>query len=536
MKNSLKIFKIKSFPKAELLSGFLVSLIALPLSLGIAAASGFPPIMGVLTAAIGGIIVSYFMGAEATIKGPAAGLIVILAGSVAAFREITHDPDAAWKLTAAIVALAGIAQIILGYARIAKLVEIFPHSAVHGMLAAIGIIIVVKQLPIALGDDPTINSGQGIIQMIMNIPTDLTHMTTQIAVIGSVSLAILFSWNYLRHPIFKKIPAAFVVLIAGIILGQLFELSRPGMEHFKPLVKINKLSLHFNANFNIFRIEYLGIFIKYFIMMLLIGSLESLLSAKAIDLIHPSKKKSDLNKDLSAVGIGNSISGILGGLPMISEIVRSSANLDYGGRSRWSNFFHGCFLLLYMLVLYPFINMVPMASLAAMMIYAGYRLASPKEFAKTYKIGWEQLTIFVVTIITTLATDLLIGIFSGILTEIVLQILMGVPVTHYFRSNWVVNENDDNTVTIYMKSSGLFINYHTFEKTVRNYAKKIPVIVDASEVRYLDHSFLEKFHDLSEYIHRHGGFIKLTGTSHLENISKHPMSARRIRSKVNNPV
>lgn len=528
MKNKTIFSDFRAALKTDLLSGFLVSLIALPLSLGIAAASGFPPIMGVMTAIVGGIIVTFFMGAEATIKGPAAGLIVILAGSVAAFKDLTHDPDLAWKLTAAVVVVAGLIQIVLGFLKVAKLVEFFPVSAVHGMLAAIGLIIIVKQLPVALGDEPTLNKGKDIIGMILNIPLDITHETTQIAIIGIVSIAILFSWTFIKNSFLTKVPAAFIVLVVGIILGQVFDLGRAELTDIKPLVKMDPVKLNFNANFSVFNPEYLSIFIKFTIMMVLIGSLESLLSAKAIDLIDPEKRKSNLTKDFWSVGIGNTIAGFLGGLPMISEIVRSSANLSYGGRRRWANFFHGCFLLLYALILYPFINMVPMASLGAMMIFAGYRLASPKEFSKTYNIGWEQLTIFVGTIIITLSTDLLIGVFSGIAIKIILQIIMGVPFKHYFGLKTLVEDKGENHFTIHMLSSGLFTTYLGLEKIVHTLPASSSLRLDVSKATYIDHTFMEKLHELSKEHIQNGGSFQIIGMDKLHGKSQHPHSARKL--------
>lgn len=175
------------------------------------------------------------------------------------------------------------------------------------------------------------------------------------------------------------------------------------------------------------------VFIKYVVMFLLVGSLESLLTVKAIDLLDPYKRKSDISRDVEAVGAGNVISGLLGGLPMISEIVRSSANIQNGGRTRWANLFHGIFLLIFVVALAPVIKMVPVAALAAMLIFLGFRLASPNEFRHIYHIGKEQLIIFLVTIAATLSTDLLIGIAAGIVTKIIIQLFYGVKgVTHFF--------------------------------------------------------------------------------------------------------
>lgn len=527
MKNNNIFSDFRAALKTDIISGFLVSLIALPLSLGIANACGFPPIMGLITAITGGLFVSFFMGSESTIKGPAAGLIVIMAGCVAAFKELTHDETMAWQLTAAVVVIAGILQFILGYLKVARLIEIFPLSAVHGMLAAIGIIIMVKQLPIALGDNPSLNKGKDIFEMIMNIPADVTHKTTQIAIIGLVSLFIMFTWNYVPLKWLKKIPAAFIVLLTGVIMGRILHLDDHTLANLNPLVHIEGISLHINANFNAFSSQYLPVVLEYTTLIVIIGSLESLLSTKATDLLDPQKRSSNMHRELQSVGIGNTVSGLLGGLPMISEIVRSSANIGFGGKTRWSNFFHGLFLLIFAVLLYPIINLIPMASLAALMIYAGFRLASPKEFVKTYKIGWEQFLIFIATIFVTLATDLLIGIFAGILVKIIIQIISGVPVMHYFRSRIVLDTSSLGQVTIHLNSSGLFTNYLKVEKHIQQYAATNTVILDVSQAHYIDHSFMDKIHELRHAIHANGGHMRVEGTELLKHKSAHPMAARK---------
>lgn len=318
-----------------------------------------------------------------------------------------------------------------------------------------------------------------------------------------------------------------LVLVLGIVLGQVFHLGDHGFDNLKPLVNPGEMSLSVNADFGIFSSAYTPILIKYIILFVLIGSLESLLSAKAIDLLDPEKRKSNFNKDLWAVGLGNSLSGLLGGLPMISEIARSSANLNNGGRTRWSNFFHGIFLLLFVLILAPFIKMVPIASLAAMLIFVGYRLASPKEFIKTYKIGWEQLVVFISTIVMTLSTDLLIGVFSGILVKIILQIIMGVPVLHYFSTKMDVQNHGDNRYTINLLSSGLFTNFVKISGAIEKLPSGSNVTLDLSKANYVDHSFMEKMHDFSKDMIAAGNHLHLSGTENLKNISNHPLSARR---------
>lgn len=303
LKSSNSILQsLKQYWKSDLLSGFLVSLIALPLCLGIAGASNFPPIMGVLTAIVGGLIVSLFAGSELTIKGPAAGLIVICAGAV---EELGRgNLETGWHLTLAVVVIAGVLQVVLGKLKVASLADFFPLSAVHGMLAAIGIIIMSKQLHLAVGILPAELKGKEPLELLMMVPHSLMNMEWHIAAIGGVSLIILFGWKYIGKGFLAKVPPALVVLIVAVIMGQFFHLYDPIYQARKPLVNPGDFNINLNVDFAaLTNLELLPIFLKYLLMFTLIGSLESLLTGRAIDLLDPHKKKSDLSKDLSAVGI-----------------------------------------------------------------------------------------------------------------------------------------------------------------------------------------------------------------------------------------
>jgi MFS superfamily sulfate permease-like transporter len=304
--------------KTDAISGFIVFLLALPLSLGIAKASEFPPIMGLLTAIIGGLIVSLMMGSKLTIKGPAAGLIVIVAGAVAEFGQ--GDPILGWKLALGAMVVAGVIQILFGVLKLGKLADFFPLSAIHGMLAAIGIIIIAKQLPVLLNDDPTLAKGKGPLELIANIPNFIMNLDPKATMIGVISLAIMLGWPFIKNKTIKMIPAPLVVLLFAIPceLFMHFKETEPAYA----LVKIGSLVDNININVSFDGFAQTGLFIKYVIMFALVGTIESLLTVKAIDLMDPYKRKSNMNQDLIAVGIGNTIAAIFGGLPMISEVAR----------------------------------------------------------------------------------------------------------------------------------------------------------------------------------------------------------------------
>ncbi|ADB41003.1 SulP family inorganic anion transporter [Spirosoma linguale] len=513
--------------QSDLLSGFLVSLIALPLSLGIASASNFPPIMGVLTAIVGGLIVALFAGSEPTIKGPAAGLIVIVAGCVEELGK--GDLELGWKLTLGVIIAAGVLQVVMGILKVAKLADFFPLSAVHGMLAAIGIIIMSKQIHLAVGIAPSELKGKEPLELLAMVPHSLSHMEWHVAVIGLVSLVILFSWPNIKSKAIKQIPPALVVLVVAIALGLYFNLSDTKLySAIKPLVNPGEFKLSYNANFGAWSGDMLPVALKYLAMFTIIGSLESLLTGKAIDLLDPYKRKSNLSKDLTAVGIGNMVSAALGGLPMISEVARSSANLTNGGKTRWANFFHGGFLLLFVVALVPLIKLVPVAALAAILIAVGFRLAAPKEFRHMHHIGAEQLIVFVITIIATLATDLLVGIAVGIAAKFVIQLALGLPIKYLFNPQQeLISEGSHHTLTI--TGAAVFTNYLSIKKQLDTIPQEAGqhVTVDLHQARFVDHTVMENLHNYERDFQLAGGEFHVINLDGHQPMSTHPLAARR---------
>ena len=500
----------------DALSGFLVSLIALPLSLGIAGASGFPPIMGVLTAIVGGIIVSFFAGSALTIKGPAAGLIVIVAGSVEAIG---------YENTLLIVVVTGLLQIIFGFLKVATLANFFPLSAVHGMLAAIGIIIMSKQLHFALGIAPSELKGKEPIELLEMLPHSFMNFNSSIAIIGLVSLVILFGMPLIKNKIVKAIPAPLVVLIVSIGLAQYFNLSDPALENLKPMVNPGVFDINLKIDFNnISGIFSNSSFWQYLFLFTIIGSLESLLTAKAIDLLDPWKRKARLNRDLIGVGIGNVFAGLLGGLPMISEVARSSANINNGGRTQWANFFHGISLLLFVVLLVPVIKLVPITALAAMLIFVGFRLASPKTFIHAYHTGKEQLLVFVTTIIVILFTDLLVGIFAGIVLELIIDLFYGQKITSLFSAPVTIS-SDNGNYTIKINGSCTFSNWISFENKLKSVPTDARITIDASNAKFLDHTFMENIIHLKDEREFDGGSLELRGTEGMFRNSEDKTSA-----------
>lgn len=503
---------------SDLTAGFVVFLLALPLSLGIAKASEFPPVMGLVSAIMGGLVATFFAGSKLTIKGPAAGLIVIVAGAVTEFG----GGATGWHLTLGVMVVAGLVQVAFGLLKFGKFVDFFPLSAVHGMLAAIGLIIIAKQIPVLLNVDPTLMKGKGPLELFASIPEFFANLDPKVSIIGGISLAIMLGWQLVKHPLLKQVPAPLLVLLFAIPTGLYLNLSASPAY---TLVKVGNLAEQIGYQADFSGISMVGIFIKYVIMVALVGSLESLLTVKAIDLLDPWKRKSDPNKDIIAVGIANTLTAFIGGLPMISEVARSSANVAQGARTRWANLFHGLFLLVFALLAYPLLEMIPNAALAAMLFAVGVKLAHPKEFLHTYHIGPEQLAIFVTTIFFTLFEDLLIGIAAGIMLKVVIHLFRGASLRSLFKAGTTVESEGDN-VTVKLGEAALFTNYLGLKKHLDEIPGGKQVSIQLDDTRLIDHSVMENLHHFEEDYARTGGHVSLVGLDHLRPVSSHPLAAR----------
>jgi MFS superfamily sulfate permease-like transporter len=531
---------LRRYFRYDILAGFLVFLIALPLCLGIARACGYPPISGIFTAIIGGILTTFISNSELTIKGPAAGLIVIAIGCINDFGGdgmtggwSVADQNA-YRAALAVGVAAGVIQILFGLFRSGILGEFFPTSAVHGMLAAIGVIIIAKQVPVALGVTP--EKGAGPIQLLLNIPREIGGMNPEIALIGLVSLILLFGLPLFKNKYVKMIPAPMVVVLITVPLGIYFGLTH---EHTYTLWgEQHKVGDQYLVNVPDNMTEALTFpdfsalgqlkAWNWVMMFALIGTLESMLSAKAIDTLDPWKRKTNLDRDTLAVGIGNTISACVGGLPMISEIVRSKANIDNGARTRFADLFHGLFLLVFVASVPFLIHRIPNAALGAMLVYTGFRLASPHEFVNVYKIGREQFIIFTTTIVAVLATDLLIGIAIGIAVKFLIHLCNILPLLSLFRPEITVEKRDEQTHVVSVKQLAVFSNWIPIRRRLLSLvAPGHKIILDLSETLLVDHTVMEKLHELERELGEEDCHLEVTGLEDHQPLSRHPHAARK---------
>lgn len=518
--------------KADIMSGFIVFLIALPLSLGIAMASGVPPMAGIISAIIGGVVVSLISGSHVTINGPAAGLIVVVLCSV----DRLGGGTLGYKGTLAAIVVSGAILVVLGLSKAGELGKLFPASVIHGMLAAIGIIIMTKQLPYMLGVSV---EAKEPIALVMAIPTMIAHLNPAIATIAFVSLLLLIAHSMSEHRLVKKIPAPVIVIAVAVALGSCFGLDKPhqynllGMQHqIEPLKCLIALPKNVMDGIVMPDFSHLNSYAFWLsvLSITLIQGLESLLSCTAVDRLDAHRRQANLSRDVAAVGCGTVVSGMLGGLPIIAEIVRSSANISNGAQTRWSNFFHGLFVLLALLFAASIINRIPLSALAAILIVTGYKLAAPRVFKEIHEIGIEQTIVFLTTIVATLSTDLLIGVSIGICTKLVLHSVRGAALSNLFSAKVTSQTQPDGSIRLAVSGALIFSNYLSLKRQLDRISKGKRVLIDLSAARLIDHSVMEHLHFYSEEYSRIGGTFDIIGLNRHESASKHPLSARRLKT------
>jgi MFS superfamily sulfate permease-like transporter len=491
---------LKQTFSADLLAGMVVFLIALPLCLGIAVASGAPPFAGIISGIIGGIIVGVLSKSNVSVTGPAAGLIAIILVAVT---------DLGYETFLAAVMIAGLIQLVLGLAKAGGISSYFPTSVIEGMLVAIGIIIIKKELPHAIGYDlehegdffsyQLLKEDEGFFGELIH---SLNFAHTGAMIVALVSIVIIIAFN--KVPALKKIkaiPGALVAVVAGILLNELFKIAAPqwiiANEHLVILPTASSVANFFSqfqtpsfAGFSNPQVWVVGLTIA------IVASIETLLCLEAGDKMDPLKRYSSANAELRAQGIGNMLSGLIGGLPMTSVIVRTTANINAGARSKWSAIFHGIFLLLAVIAIPGLLNKIPMASLAAILIMIGLRLASPKVFLHIWHSGKHQFVPFIITVIAVVFTDLLKGVGIGLVVSIFYILAGNMKLAYFFRKE---KHNEGETIHIDLAQEVSFLNKAAIKQTLGALPENSTVVVDAANTVYIDHDVLELLRDFVNY-------------------------------------
>ncbi len=526
--NNIKTF-FKALPK-NIFSGFVVSLIALPLGLGLAMASDAPPISGVIAAVIGGVVVSILGGSNVTIAGPGNGLVGVLLGTIA-----TLGLESAY----AAIICSGALLLVLGFLRLGKLADFFPSSAIQGMLAAIGLIILGKQFHIMLAHRI---KRKDTIDYLFEIPftiNDAIHYQNTgliyAALAGVISFLIMIFYSKIRNKYLQLIPAPMWIVILSIGFSYYFELvaheANPialkymisGIPEFSEIV-----SQIPTVNFG--KIGTLPFWTSV-LALTLIASIESLLSIKAVDKLDPEKRRSNVNRDLKALGLATVGSGFLGGLNVVTVIARSSVNVNNGGSNRSSNFFHALFLVIFIVLFSTQLTRIPLPALMAILVYTGYKLASPENIRKIFKIGKEQLIIFFVTLIVTLKIGLISGILSGVFITFIIHIVINKNVT-LFAKNWlkpnVLMFQEDTHYYVSVKHFCSFLNFYKLKEKLDAIPENEDVILDFSLCQFVDHTVMENLNNYQELFTKRGGHFEVLGLDLHDTESEHPFALRRL--------
>lgn len=497
MQNIMKNFQ--NHWQSDVAAGFVVFLVALPLCLGIALASGAPIVSGLISAIIAGCLVSWLSGSELSVSGPAAGLTSVVAAG------ILHIGSWTGFLTATVI--AGVIQIVFGVLRCGALASFFPNCVIKGMMAAIGLIIIIKQIPHAVGWDSDFEGDESFFQQFDHSNTfqslvDAWNHITPGALIVSV-IAVLIVWLWSRPAIqsrsyFKVVPAPLLVVVAGVITNKILgiyfgELALvPASGHLVAVPQFSSLN-GFMASLSRPDFSVVGRADVWVLglTMAAIASIESLLSVEAADRMDPDRRITNGNKELIAQGVGNVFNGLFGGLVMTAVIVRSSTNIYAGAKSRVSCFVHGLLMLLSVLVLAPLLNEIPLASLAIVLISVGLKLTHPFLVRGMWNLGGEQFLPFVVTIIAILFSDLLTGVAVGLGVALLIIVRM-----NHQRAITVVS--DQNLWLIRFAKDVSFAHKGAFKKALAEIPDGSSVIIDGAGASFIDFDILEEIKDFLE--------------------------------------
>ena len=491
----------KKFLRQDLSSGLVVFLVALPLCLGIGLAStnvkeitGMPNVFaGLISGVIGGVVVGFISNSRIGVSGPAAGLITVITAAITTLGSFEGF------LTA--VLLSGIIQLLAGFLKLGIIGHYFPSSVIKGMLAAIGITLILKEIPHAIGYDKDFFGDEAFFQLDgHNTFSELLYAANAFhpgaIIIGLCSLLILILFDKVltkRYSVFKFIPGALIVVVLGVLFNQLFSILSSGLYvDTKHLVEIPRATSagEFFSFFNAPDFTYLSNPNTYIVAMTiaLIGSVETLLSVEATDKLDPEKHLTPTNRELKAQGVGNIISGLIGGLPITQVIVRSSANVNAGAKTKYSAIFHGLLLLVCVITIPSVLNMIPLATLAAVLIMVGYKLASVSLFKSVYRTGLEQFLPFVLTIAGVLFSDLLKGIALGMVVALFFILRRN------YHNNYVMEKasTPEGTVhTMVLSEEVTFLNKGSIVETLREFPMNGRLIIDGSRCRSIDHDIQE---------------------------------------------
>ena len=526
--------------QSDLIAAVSVSLIALPLSLGIALAAGAPAMSGIISAIVGGVVTTLYRGGHISVNGPAKGVIAVILLGIALMDDGSGQ---AFNYVLAAVVISGAIQVLLGLLKLGRLADIFHSSVIHGILAAIGIIIFAKQIHVALG---THSDSSSIIQNLVDAVMFLPQANPFVVIIAIVGLLLLLFHSKISNRFFHILPTPMWVIALSIpfvyafnffdhhtlsFLGKTYEVGPSLLLDIPDNIMDSIMYPNFSK---INTIE----FWTTVVSILIITSIESLAIAKAVDKIDPYKRKTDLNKDLIGIGLSTMVAGLIGGLPIIAVIIRSTVNIHNGAKTKWSNMYQGLLLLIFIVVLSPIMRQVPLCAFAILLVYTGFKLASPSVFKQIYNQGIEQLIFFIATMVLTLYTNLLIGLLGGLLLAMVSHMLLAkASISQFFKmvyrsgSNLVINP--DGSYDIKVKGIANFLGILKIDKMVAQIPFGSDVNIDLSETRLVGITYMDYIVDYLKVQKNSGGNVIIKGLdSHVSSSTYN----RALKIALNNQV
>ena len=493
-------------------SSIVVFLVALPLCLGIALGSGAPLFSGIIGGIVGGIVIGTLSGSQLSVSGPAAGLTAIVAAAIGKLDL--------YEVFLLAVVLGGVIQLIFGFLKAGILGDYIPYSVIKGMLAAIGLILILKQFPHLLGYDTDFpgdetfqqNDGENTFS---GITSSVRNIVPLAVIIGLVGIGIQILWEKVlakKHKAIKLIPAPLVVVAVAVIISEYMRSTNSSLSLNDTLlvkIPVAESAKEFTSFFtfpDFSALNNFGVWTSA-LTIAIVASLETLLNLEASDELDPYKRVSPTNRELKAQGVGNIVSGLIGGLPLTSVIVRTSANVNAGARTKMSAIIHGVLLLVSVAFIPKILNLIPLSALAAILIYTGFKLVKPSIFKEFYTKGSTQIVPFVVTILAILFTDLLVGILIGCVTG-----LFFVMRSNFKSAVFVVNDN--NNYLFRLRKDVSFLNKPIIKRKLEEVPEDCNVLIDATRADFIDVDVIEVIDDFMKHAHLKNITVELKKSNH----------------------
>ena len=504
--------------QSDLIAAISVSLIALPLSLGIALAAGAPAMAGILSAVVGGIVTTFFRGGHVSINGPAKGVIAVILLGITLMDDGTGQ---AFNYVLAAVVVSGAIQTVFGLLKLGRLADVFHSSVILGILAAIGIIIFAKQIHVALG---THSDSPNIVQNLIDAVLFLPQANPFVVIISLTGLIILLFHSKVAFRFFQFFPAPIWVITLSIPFVYFFNFFDAHNINFfgrsyevgpKLLLEIPENIMDSIMHPNFSKIDTIEFWTTVF-SLLIITSIESLAIAKAVDKIDPYKRKTDLNKDLTGIGLSTVAAGLIGGLPIIAVIIRSTVNIHNGAKTKWSNLYQGLLLLVLIVLLGPIMRQVPLCAFAILLVFTGFKLASPAVFKQVYDHGPEQLIFFIFTLVLTLYTNLLVGLIGGLSIALATHMLLAkIPLSQFFKmvynSGSHLTQITEGKFELKIRGIANFLSIPRIDNLIKKIPDGVDVKVDLSETKLVGITFMDYIVDYLKIQRKLGGNVVLEG-------------------------